>query len=116
MIQIRRVYDPPLPTDGVRVLCTTRWPRGVSRQAVDTWKRELGTPPDLLDPWLAGRLGPDEFQAGVRAALLAPAASAALDELAALARQGTALTLLTSIKDMTRTHLGLVQAAIEQRL
>ncbi|WP_034926463.1 DUF488 domain-containing protein, partial [Komagataeibacter rhaeticus] len=34
-IHVRRVYDPPAPDDGSRVLVDRLWPRGVSKQRAD---------------------------------------------------------------------------------
>lgn len=42
-VRVRRVYDPPEPDDGVRVLVDRLWPRGVSKEAarVDEWPKGL---------------------------------------------------------------------------
>ncbi len=50
--RVRRVYDPPEPADGVRVLVDRLWPRGVSKEhaAVDEWSKEL-TPSARLRTW-----------------------------------------------------------------
>lgn len=116
MIRIKRVYDPPSSEDGIRVLCTKRWPRGVRRGATDRWMPELGTPPELLGPWLAGTLDPEEFRVRMRIALRNTKARACIEELATLVRQGEAIALLTSVRDLTRTHLLVVQEEIEQSL
>ncbi len=54
MLQIKRVYDPPAPADGVRVLVDRLWPRGLSKEAaaVDEWVRECA-PSDELRKWFA---------------------------------------------------------------
>jgi uncharacterized protein YeaO (DUF488 family) len=51
-IRSKRVYDPPSPEDGFRVLIDGLWPRGVSheRAAIDLWARELA-PSDELRRW-----------------------------------------------------------------
>jgi uncharacterized protein YeaO (DUF488 family) len=51
-IRSKRVYDPPSPDDGFRVLIDGLWPRGVSheRAAIDLWARELA-PSDELRRW-----------------------------------------------------------------
>jgi uncharacterized protein YeaO (DUF488 family) len=38
-VQVRRVYDPPEPKDGQRVLVDRLWPRGLSRERarLDEW-------------------------------------------------------------------------------
>ena len=51
-IRRKRVYEPPAPEDGFRVLIDGLWPRGVSheRAAIDLWARELA-PSDELRRW-----------------------------------------------------------------
>ncbi|MDW8155206.1 MAG: DUF488 family protein [Armatimonadota bacterium] len=52
MIRVRRVYDPPEPSDGFRVLVDRLWPRGLSEEAarVDLWAREPAAS-DSLRRW-----------------------------------------------------------------
>lgn len=38
----------PEVSDGSRLLVTRYWPRGVTKQAFDEWRRELAPSPDLL--------------------------------------------------------------------
>jgi uncharacterized protein YeaO (DUF488 family) len=51
-VRAKRIYDPPEPGDGYRVLVDHIWPRGVSREAaqLDEWRRELA-PTDELRKW-----------------------------------------------------------------
>lgn len=51
-IQVKRVYDPPSPSDGTRVLVDRLWPRGLTRDAarVDVWVREIA-PSNALRQW-----------------------------------------------------------------
>src|SRR5690606_1506775 len=41
-IQVKRVYDPPDPQDGYRVLVDRLWPRGLKKEQVqaDVWLKE----------------------------------------------------------------------------
>jgi uncharacterized protein YeaO (DUF488 family) len=52
MTHTKRVYDPPAPEDGTRVLVDRLWPRGLSREEarVDWWAKELA-PSDRLRRW-----------------------------------------------------------------
>ena len=52
MIQAKRVYDPPSPSDGFRILVDRLWPRGVSkgRAALGLWMKDVG-PSDELRKW-----------------------------------------------------------------
>jgi uncharacterized protein YeaO (DUF488 family) len=48
-IAIKRVYDPPSPDDGFRVLVDRFWPRGMTKAvaSLDLWAKELAPSPDL---------------------------------------------------------------------
>ena len=48
-IQIKRVYEPPLLTDGFRVLVDRLWPRGKKKGKVvfDAWEKELAPSTEL---------------------------------------------------------------------
>ena len=49
MIRIKRVYDPPEPTDGNRILVDRLWPRGLSRAGarVDVWAKQVAPSTEL---------------------------------------------------------------------
>lgn len=51
-IAVKRVYDPPSPLDGKRVLVDRLWPRGLSREAglLFEWMRNVA-PSDDLRRW-----------------------------------------------------------------
>jgi uncharacterized protein YeaO (DUF488 family) len=48
-IRISRVYDPPSPEDGTRVLVDRLWPRGMSKEKakIDVWLRDISPSPEL---------------------------------------------------------------------
>ena len=52
MINIKRIYDAPVPADGRRVLVDRLWPRGVSKDKarIDEWLKEVA-PSDELRKW-----------------------------------------------------------------
>ena len=49
ILAIKRVYDPPSPEDGYRVLVDRLWPRGMTKDAarLDLWAKDLAPSPDL---------------------------------------------------------------------
>jgi uncharacterized protein YeaO (DUF488 family) len=55
-VRAKRIYDPPEPDDGYRVLIDHVWPRGVSRERaqLDEWARTLA-PSDELRNWFDHR-------------------------------------------------------------
>jgi uncharacterized protein YeaO (DUF488 family) len=48
-IRLKRVYEPPAPEDGVRLLVDRVWPRGLSKEkaAVDHWMKEIAPSAEL---------------------------------------------------------------------
>jgi uncharacterized protein YeaO (DUF488 family) len=48
-IAIKRVYEKPASTDGMRILVDRLWPRGVSKEAaaLDLWCKEIAPTPEL---------------------------------------------------------------------
>lgn len=48
-VRLKRIYEPPDPSDGYRVLVDRVWPRGVSKEkaAVDEWAKELAPSTEL---------------------------------------------------------------------
>jgi uncharacterized protein YeaO (DUF488 family) len=51
-VRIKRVYDPPARTDGLRILVDRLWPRGLSREAaaLDDWMPDVA-PSAALRTW-----------------------------------------------------------------
>ena len=49
MIRIKRIYDPPEPTDGKRILVDRLWPRGLSKAGarVDVWAKQVAPSTEL---------------------------------------------------------------------
>lgn len=71
MIQLKRIYDEPTESDGLRFLVERLWPRGVSKERarVDLWLKELA-PSTELRKWFGHDLERwDEFRRRYRAEL-----------------------------------------------
>ena len=47
--RLKRIYDPPSPQDGRRVLVERLWPRGLRKAdaALDEWLRDIAPSPEL---------------------------------------------------------------------
>ena len=114
MIKIEKsVYSPPEKSDGKRILVMTLWPRGVSKDKVDVWTKELGTPRDLIKRYKSGNLTWKEYSAAYRASLKGK--DELLRDLARDSRKGT-ITLLCTEKDPNTCHRSLLKEAIESFL
>lgn len=114
MIRIKRVYDKPERTDGLRILVERLWPRGLTKQKarVDVWLKEIA-PSHELRRWYGHE--PDkwpEFQRRYRAELREN--KAALKELKQMVADETA-TLLFAARDTERNSAVVLQRVLTGR-
>lgn len=104
----KRVYAPAARADGTRVLVMRLWPRGIRKERVDVWLKELGPVVPLLRAFLDGKLGWAGYRRRYLAGLERPEARAALAEVRRLARRGP-VTLVCGCADETRCHRSLLE-------
>ena len=95
-VAVKRVYETPAASDGVRVLVDRLWPRGLTKKdaAAKFWLRDLA-PSNELRQWF--HANPEAwrfFRKRYLKELVSPEGSAALEKLYALAKPGKRLTLL----------------------
>jgi len=114
-VRFRRIYDPPEPDDGHRVLVDRLWPRGLSKSAaaLDEWVRAVA-PSDELRRWYGHEA--DKFPAfrdRYGAELQAPERAEALAHLRQLATSGP-LTLLTATRDVEHSQAAVLAARLQE--
>jgi uncharacterized protein YeaO (DUF488 family) len=103
-VAVKRVYEKPVRADGARVLVDRLWPRGVRKEAVHTWLKDLA-PSDELRRWFHARpLSWDMFRRRYLKELARPQAAEALEELYSLARTRTRLTLLFASRNLEHNN------------
>lgn len=114
-VNVRRIYEEPLETDGTRVLVDRLWPRGLSKEKarLDQWCKAIAPSPGLRkwyahDPELF-----EEFSRRYRGELQTPQAAEALDHLRVLAEHGP-LTLLTATTDATISEAAVLCTLIRE--
>ncbi|MGV9253343.1 DUF488 domain-containing protein [Streptomyces sp. NPDC003697] len=115
-IRVRRVYEPPEPDDGVRVLVDRLWPRGLSKEEahVDEWPKVI-TPSTELRRWYhAGEGSHEEFRHRYETELGSPEAAEALDHLGKLVREGP-VTLVTASKVPEKSHATVLADLLRSR-
>ncbi|MEU3617135.1 DUF488 family protein [Streptomyces sp. NPDC006872] len=113
-VRVRRVYDPPEPGDGVRVLVDRLWPRGLAkdRARIDEWPKAM-TPSTGLRRWYhAGEGSYEEFARRYEAELAAPEAAELLERVRESAAKGP-VTLLTSAKSPEQSHTAVLVRLLE---
>ncbi|AQU86433.1 hypothetical protein B0W47_02045 [Komagataeibacter nataicola] len=113
-IHVRRVYDPPAPDDGYRVLVDRLWPRGVSKQRADLslWLKDIAPSTELRQWFGHDPARWDGFQERYIAQLQANPQP--VQQLLDMARAGP-LTVLYGARD-TQHNEAVVLAAYLHRL
>jgi uncharacterized protein YeaO (DUF488 family) len=113
-MRIARIYDPPRPGDGVRVLVDRLWPRGVRKEdpRIDRWIKQVAPSSDLRRWYSHDLERHDEFVARYEHELQDPVAEQGLRDLRDLVRAGP-VTLLTSARDFEHGHLPVLKRVLE---
>ncbi|WP_406212621.1 DUF488 domain-containing protein [Streptomyces decoyicus] len=114
-LRARRVYEPPEPADGARVLVDRLWPRGLSKAdaQLTEWCKDVA-PSTELRRWY-GHEGErfEGFAARYRAELAQETARRALERLRGLAEEGP-LTLLTATKELSASHVAVLTEVLRE--
>lgn len=105
----RRIYEPAAPDDGQRVLIMRLWPRGIRKDRVSVWLKELGPVPTLLRAYLDDTITWEQYVPRYLAGLARPEAQAALAEVRRLGASAR-VTLLCGCPDEARCHRSLLKA------
>jgi uncharacterized protein YeaO (DUF488 family) len=112
--RIRRVYDPPSPVDGTRVLVDRLWPRGMTKEKahIDLSLKEIAHSPELRK-WF--RHDPECWEGFIgryRAEL--GANPEPVERLLPMARKGP-ITLVYSARDPDRNQAVAIKHLLEER-
>ena len=102
-VVIKRVYDRPASSDGMRVLVDRLWPRGLTREAAaaDLWLKDAA-PSTALRKWYGHR--PERWGTFRRKYRQELAERRELLRLLKDLRRRSTLTLLFSAQDTARNH------------
>jgi uncharacterized protein YeaO (DUF488 family) len=114
-VALKRVYDPPSPSDGARVLVDRLWPRGISKDAakLKLWLKDIA-PSDELRKWYHTR--PTQwlkFREKYLEELSSPEAAAALDQLHELAHSSKKLTLLYGSRNTAQNNATVLKELLD---
>ncbi len=112
-VNVKSVYDLPKSGGGLKILVTTYWPRGIKKEKIDRWEKELGTPPDLIKKWKGGSINWAAFSKEYVAAMKKEKEKIA--ELAELAGKQD-ITLVCTCRDDNRCHRILLKKLIEKKI
>jgi uncharacterized protein YeaO (DUF488 family) len=109
--QIKRIYEPAEPSDGIRVLVDRLWPRGVSKSKahLDHWMKDVAPSPELRQ-WFGHK--PErfaEFKTRYRREIKGNTKLAELRKLGRSAR----VTLLYGARDPEMNQAAVLQAILK---
>ena len=115
VIKLKRVYEPPSPEDGFRILVDRLWPRGLSKERaqVDLWMRDIA-PSTELRKWFGHAPAKTEaFAARYREEL--GGLKDLLDQLRDLERREGTLTLLFGARDEVHNEAQVIEQVLLER-
>ncbi len=117
MIKTKSVYDKPEDSDGVRVLVTRYWPRGVKKEKAAFWIRELGPSPDLIKDWKAGSISWEQFRKRYEAEWREEDKDRLLLELKAIIRQAGKrnVTLMCTCREEAHCHRVILKDKLKKK-
>ncbi len=110
-IRLKRVYDPPSPEDGRRILITRYWPRGVPKSAADEYTTKVAPSRALVQAFKRKGLSWEEYVRRYLEEMQAEEARNEIRRLAALA-SSQRITLMCICEDESRCHRSLVRDLI----
>jgi uncharacterized protein YeaO (DUF488 family) len=115
MVRIKRAYEPPEKSDGMRILVDRVWPRGVKKEKLDTalWMKDAA-PSDALRKWFDHDPAKwEEFRKRYLKELERPQAREMLTEIARSAKKST-VTLVYSARDERHNQAVVLKEAIDK--
>lgn len=110
----KRIYEPALPSDGIRILVDRLWPRGMKKEdlQIDFWMKEIA-PSSALRKWFGHDPGRwEEFHRRYTAELKArpDLVESCLEKV-----RDTSITLLTAAKNRQYNHAILLVGYLRHR-
>jgi uncharacterized protein YeaO (DUF488 family) len=114
-VQCKSIYEDASPGDGLRVLTTNYWPRGISRERAGTYVRILGPTRDLLRGFKDGVISWEEYEVRYVAEMQDEAHQVEIARLAEAAARET-VTVMCVCKDDAQCHRRLLRDLIDARI
>jgi uncharacterized protein YeaO (DUF488 family) len=115
-IRLKRVYEPPAPSDGTRILVDRLWPRGISKDKarIDLWLQDIAPSGALRKRFHGKPEDWDAFCEAYHSELREAAAHAAAEDLFDRLHNGP-ITLLYAARDEQRNNAVALKAWVERQ-
>lgn len=107
-VRVKRIYEESSPEDGRRVLVDRLWPRGVKKDRIDEWAKDLAPSNDLRREFHGQDFDFEEFR--VRYMVELEGQEEAMRRL--LGSTSGALTLLFGSKNLDRNNATVLAEAL----
>ena len=114
VIKTKSIFQPAEEEDGLRILITRFYPRGVRKEHFDLWLRELSPSADLLMRYKEGRIGWKDFVSVLKQELYSNTDSWETINVLSKDAKDNDITLLCYERSSTPCHRHIVRDIIEQ--
>ncbi len=114
-VRAKSIYEESSPADGIRILTTNYWPRGVSKERAGTYLRALGPSRDLLRAFKQNEITWPEYEARYLEEMRGERQREEIARIAGLARDET-VTVMCMCKDDAECHRRLLRDLIEEQM
>ncbi len=91
------------------------WPRGVRKESINLWLKDVGTSRELIKDWKAGNVTRAQYEKRYNIDMKGELQRKLVKEIADYARAGP-ITLLCSCKDPNACHRSLLKTLVEAEL
>jgi uncharacterized protein YeaO (DUF488 family) len=117
MIKTKSIYDSIGNSDGIRILITRYWPRGIKKENFDKWYKELSPSKNLLKNYKEGRIDFQLFEKLFRNEIMENKNIIDIcKNIAKEAVNGKEVTLLCYEKDESNCHRKSIRKLCEEEL
>ena len=110
-IKTKSIYEHPSDTDGIRILTTQYWPRGIKKAMVDEYIRKLAPTRALLHEFKSGKISWTDYKERYIKEISNPEAEKEIDRLRNLASEST-ITIMCVCKEESQCHRSLLKTLI----
>jgi len=112
LFKVKRIYEPPEPSDGRRILVDRLWPRGVSKCSarIDEWLKEVAPSKELRKSFHRGSTDWQGFRRRYVQELQGK--GELLDRLRAYSAEGV-VTLLYAARGEEENHAAVLREVLE---
>jgi uncharacterized protein YeaO (DUF488 family) len=116
MIKTKSIYEPKEEIDGIRILITRYWPRGIKKEYFGKWYKELSPSKDLLKSYKTNKIDFKSFERLFLEEIEKSNVTEIFKEIVKEIIKGKNVTFLCYEKDEVNCHRKLIKKICEKEL